>query len=68
MPIRKQLADLIRPKDLSHFVGQKDLIKEGQPLYQIIKINIEILLHEVWQFKKCIITTIQNNKKIWENR
>lgn len=37
MPIRKPLADLIRPKDLSQFVGQKDLIKEGQPLYQIIK-------------------------------
>ena len=47
MPIRKPLADFIRPKDLSQFVGQKDLIKEGQPLYQIIKINIEILLHEV---------------------
>ena len=47
MPIRKPLADLIRPKGLSHFVGQKDLIKEGQLLYQIIKINIEILLHEV---------------------
>ena len=47
MPIRKPLADFIRPKDLSHFVGQKDLIKEGQPLYRIIKINIEILLYEV---------------------
>ena len=47
MPIRKPLADLIRPKDLSHFVGQKDLIKEGQPLCRIIKINIESLLHVV---------------------
>ncbi len=27
MPIRKPLADLIRPKDLSHFVGQKDLFQ-----------------------------------------
>ena len=37
MPIKKPLADLIRPKDLSQFVGQKDLIEEGRPLYQIIK-------------------------------
>lgn len=44
MPIRKPLADLIRPKDLSHFVGQKDLIKEGQPLYQIIKNHVPISL------------------------
>ncbi len=44
MPIRKPLADLIRPKDLSQFVGQKDLIKEGQPLYQIIKKHVPISL------------------------
>lgn len=44
MPIRKPLADLIRPKDLSQFVGQKDLIKEGQPLYQIIKNHVPISL------------------------
>lgn len=37
MPIRKPLADLIRPKDLSQFVGQKDLIEKERPLYQIIK-------------------------------
>ena len=44
MPIRKPLADFIRPKDLSQFVGQKDLIKEGQPLYQIIKNHVPISL------------------------
>lgn len=44
MPIRKPLADLIRPKDLSQFVGQKELIEEGRPLYQIIKKHVPISL------------------------
>ena len=44
MPIRKPLADLIRPKDLSQFVGQKDLIEKERPLYQIIKKHVPISL------------------------
>ena len=44
MPIKKPLADLIRPKNLSQFVGQTKLISEGKPLYQIIKNHVPISL------------------------
>lgn len=44
MTIKKPLADLIRPKDLSQFVGQTKLISEGKPLYQIIKNHVPISL------------------------
>lgn len=37
MPIKKPLADLIRPKDLSQFVGQKDLMKRDVPFYKLLK-------------------------------
>ena len=44
MPIKKPLADLIRQKNLSQFVGQTKLISEGKPLYQIIKNHVPISL------------------------
>ncbi len=44
MPIKKPLADLIRPKNLSQFVGQTKLISEGKLLYQIIKNHVPISL------------------------
>ncbi len=37
MPIRKPLADLIRPKDLSQFVGQKDLIEKDVLFIKLLK-------------------------------
>ena len=44
--IKQPLADLMRPKTLDQFVGQKDLLEKGQPLYQIIneKVPISLLL------------------------
>lgn len=40
MPVRKPLADLIRPEDLSQFVGQKNSTEKEHPFYQIIKKHV----------------------------
>ena len=40
--IKQPLADLMRPKTLDQFVGQKDLLEKGQPLYQIINEKVPI--------------------------
>ncbi len=33
------LADRVRPKTLSEFIGQKNLLSKGKPLYEMIKSN-----------------------------
>lgn len=43
MPIKKPLADLIRPKNLSQFVGQTKLISEGKPFIKLSRIMFQFL-------------------------
>lgn len=44
MPIKKPLADLMRPQTLSEMVGQRHLLAPGKPLYEIINKHISMSL------------------------
>lgn len=57
MAIKQPLADLMRPEALDEMVGQRHLLAQGKPLYQIINQHIAISLL-LWGPPGCGKTTL----------